>query len=141
MPVLTWPSTWLVTMRNSDSPVGARSRTEMASMRDIGGASVRRRSEEFFELRLGSFDLDGHAVGVVADEAGELGLVREAEHKWAKPDALHHSAHQHGLPFSLLRFGFGGVFGQMESSCSQCRISLEHEAEVHQFSRDVAASR
>ena len=38
--------------------------------------------------------------------------MREAEDKGAEAHALHHSAHQHGLPLSLLRFGVEECSGQ-----------------------------
>ena len=48
-------------------------------------------------------DLNGHAAGVVADEAGEALLRCEAVDEWAKADALHDAAHR--KHFALLPFG------------------------------------
>jgi hypothetical protein len=48
--------------------------------------------EKFLEVYFVPLDLDGDAIGVVADEAGELGLVREAINEGAKADALDDAA-------------------------------------------------
>ena len=57
-----------------------------------------------FDAIGGSLDLDGHAAGIVADEAGQSLFLREAVDEGTKADALHDAAHREGFaPLPTLR--------------------------------------
>ena len=61
-------------------------------MRAMGGASAAKPGEENLDARLRAFDLDGHAIGVVADKPASRSRG-DADRRKAESHTLHHSAH------------------------------------------------
>ena len=99
-------ATSLATMRNSFSLVSEEA-LRTPPNRCATAAELRRfrRAQKRFHSLGRPFNLDGHAAGIVADEAREALFRRQPVDEWPEPNALHHAAHgdrlapQHFVPF------------------------------------------
>jgi hypothetical protein len=113
------PQTSLTTIRKPNSPVAANSRTATESIRASGGASLRNRFRNASTRVSLPLDLDGHPVGIVADEARQALLQGQPVDKRAESYALHHAAYYNALPQRRrsARFSFWlGLFSQRQAS-------------------------